>query len=92
MARPCKQKKIGCEPIAKTFLPTSAARKKLLKPIELTIEEFEAIRLKDYLGCEQKQAADIMETSQPTFHRKYTLARKKIAKALIEGRTIKIIT
>jgi len=56
----------------------------------LTVDEFEAVRLKDLEGLEQCECAAKMEISQPTFHRLVVSARKKIADALTHGKTIKI--
>jgi predicted DNA-binding protein (UPF0251 family) len=56
----------------------------------LTVDEFEAVRLKDLEGLDQSVCAEMMEISQPTFHRLVTSARKKIADALTHGKTIKI--
>jgi predicted DNA-binding protein (UPF0251 family) len=59
--------------------------------VKITIDEFEAIRLRDYHDIQQKRSAEIMGISQPTFHRILSSARKKISKALIEGTPIIII-
>ena len=40
-----------------------------LESVGLSVDEFEAIRLKDLEGLEQTAAADSMRISQPTFHR-----------------------
>jgi predicted DNA-binding protein (UPF0251 family) len=56
----------------------------------LTVDEFESIRLKDHLGLEQKEAAEKMGISQPTFSRILNEARKKIAKALVECGEIRV--
>jgi len=56
----------------------------------LKMEEMESIRLKDYLGMDQREAADHMKVSQPTFHRILTEARKKIGCALVSGKAIRI--
>ena len=56
----------------------------------LTVDEFEAVRLKDLEGLEQCECAARMEISQPTFHRLVVSARKKVADALTNGKTIKI--
>ncbi len=56
----------------------------------LTLGEFEAIRLKDLQGMEQEKAAKEMNISQPTFHRLILGARKKVADALVNNKTIKI--
>jgi predicted DNA-binding protein (UPF0251 family) len=61
-----------------------------LESICLSMDEFEAIRLKDLEGLEQTAAADSMRISQPTFHRVIEAARKKVADALVNGKAIRI--
>jgi len=56
----------------------------------LTLEELEAVRLKDYEGLDQETSAERMNISQPTFHRLLLEARKKIADALVNGKALKI--
>jgi predicted DNA-binding protein (UPF0251 family) len=56
----------------------------------LKMEEMESIRLKDYLGMDQREAADHMNVSQPTFHRILAEARRKIGCALVSGKAIRI--
>lgn len=62
-----------------------------LEVIEITAEEAEALRLKNIEDLEQTEAAKKMNTSQSTFQRILSSAYKKISKALIEGKAIKII-
>ena len=64
---------------------------KNLKPIELSVDEFEAIRFKDYHDIKQTESAEFMGISQSTFHRILNSARHKIATSLIEGRPIVIV-
>lgn len=61
-----------------------------LESVGLSVDEFEAIRLKDLEGLEQTAAADSMRISQPTFHRVIEAARKKVADALVNGKAIRI--
>jgi predicted DNA-binding protein (UPF0251 family) len=56
----------------------------------LTIDEFEAVRLKDLEGLDQSECAALMDISQPTFHRLVITARRKIADAMTHGKTIRI--
>ena len=56
----------------------------------LTIDEYEAVRLKDLLSLEQEEAAKRMNISRPTFQRLIVSARKKMADAIINGKAIKI--
>jgi len=58
--------------------------------IALTVDEFEAMRLKDLEGMDQEKAAKEMNISQPTFHRLILTARKKVADALVNNKIIKI--
>jgi len=90
MARPRRFRRISEEPQIRCFKPERDDLDSL-KPIEILIDEFEAIRLRDYHDIQQKRSAEIMGVSQPTFHRILTSARKKIAEALINGNTIVII-
>jgi predicted DNA-binding protein (UPF0251 family) len=63
---------------------------KLLINVNLTVDELEAIRLKDLEGLEQTVAAESMHISQPTFHRLIESARKKVADSLVNGKAIRI--
>ena len=58
--------------------------------IILTVAEFEAMRLKHYLDLNQKDAAERMGVSQPTFSRILESAHKKNTLALLEGKQIKV--
>ncbi|MFC1590667.1 DUF134 domain-containing protein [Candidatus Omnitrophota bacterium] len=58
--------------------------------VELTVDQFEAIRLADYKGLEQRQACKLMGISRPTFTRVLMAARKKVADGLVNGKIIKI--
>jgi predicted DNA-binding protein (UPF0251 family) len=61
-----------------------------LEETVLTVDEFEAMRLKDVEGLEQETAAGRMAVSQPTFHRILSSARAKIADAIVNGKAIRI--
>ncbi len=63
----------------------------LLKIIELTHEEWEALRLKYIDGLDQKATAKKMETSQSTLQRILSSAQKKLGEAVVTGAAIKII-
>ena len=58
--------------------------------VELTLEEVEALRLKNVEGLGQTDCAKRMDTSQSTFQRILSSAYKKTADALINGKAIKI--
>jgi len=90
MARPRIFRKISKEPEIRCFKPENE-NIQTLEPIKITLDEFEAIRLRDYHDIQQIRSSEIMGISQSTFHRILTSARKKISKALIEGNMIIIV-
>ncbi|GAB4309087.1 MAG: DUF134 domain-containing protein [Methanobacteriaceae archaeon] len=90
MPRPRRFRKIFRKPSVRCFKPDVEHEIDELEPIKISLDEFESIRLKDYHKIKQKKAAEIMGISQPTFHRTLNSAREKIAKALVEGKIIKI--
>jgi len=66
------------------FDPTGCPRTEE-ESIVLRIEEYEALGLCDYEWLTQAEAAEQMDISRPTFTRIYENARRKIARALVEG-------
>jgi predicted DNA-binding protein (UPF0251 family) len=61
-----------------------------LKEVRLSVEEAEAIRLKDIEGLAQDDCAQKMSVSRPTFARILLSARKQTADALLNGKAIRI--
>jgi uncharacterized protein len=90
MPRPRRYRRILKDPQTRCFNPENEEID-VSNPIEIKIDEFEAIRLRDYLDIQQKKSAELMGISQPTFHRILTSARKKISEALIDGKKIAIV-
>lgn len=89
MPRPRLRRRVRFNPTAKYFKPQGIPLR-LLDEVELSLEEMEAIRLKDFVGLEQTEAAEKMKTSQSTFQRILAVARKKVADAFINGKAIRI--
>ena len=89
MPRPRLRRRICFQPNITYFKPQGIPLRELEESI-LTFDEMEAVRLKDLEQLEQKQCADKMKISQPTFHRLIVQARKKLAEAIIKGKAIKI--
>ncbi|MGD9014791.1 MAG: DUF134 domain-containing protein [Candidatus Omnitrophota bacterium] len=58
--------------------------------IDLKMEEFEAIRLIDFLDLKQREAARSMRVSQQTFSRILRRARRTLSDAFIHGKIIRI--
>lgn len=61
-----------------------------LEEVVLTKEEMEAVKLKDFDGLEQTEAAEKMKTSQSTFQRILFSARAKVAEAIVKGKALRI--
>ena len=61
-----------------------------LGEVILSVEELEALRLKDVDGLSQSKAAEKMGISQPTFFRVLSTARKKVADGVVNGKAIRI--
>ncbi len=89
MVRPRRFRNVGQVPGINYFKPTGVTVREL-EEIILTVDEYEAIRLKDFEGFEQEEAAKKMNISQPTLHRLIFSARKKIAEAIVQGKAIRI--
>ncbi|NQU78159.1 DUF134 domain-containing protein [Candidatus Woesearchaeota archaeon] len=89
MPRPCKKRRVRCQPDSSYFKP-AGVRKSELEESVLTVDGFEAVRLKDLLGLDQTECAEKMNVSQPTFHRILLSARNAIADAIINGKAIRI--
>lgn len=86
--RPKKERVVQATPKISQFSP----RGKPGRPDEigLSIDQFEALRLVDYLGLKQGQAASQMGISRQTVGRILRQARKSVSDALIRGKIIRI--
>jgi len=89
MPRPCKCRRVCCNPQANYFKPRGIPVSRL-EEIVLTIDEFEAVRLADLEGLYQEDAAKKMNVSRQTFGNIIAAAHKKIADAIINARALKI--
>ena len=89
MPRPRLYRRIMFSPNVTYFKPQGVPMR-FLEVVELTVEEAEALRLKNIKDFGQKEAAKKMNTTQSTFQRILSSAYKKITEALIEGKAIKI--
>ena len=89
MPRMKKNRMVHQPPLFNSFKPTGIRRDEI-SSISLSLDEFEAIRLADYLGMEHLEASEEMEISRSTFTRLLDSARKKIALFLVEGRELSI--
>ena len=89
MARPLKQRCIGSPPRTAVFKPLGIPLSHLDLAV-LSLDELEAIRLADYQGYTQEQAAVTMNVSRPTFGRILAKAHRTIAEALSLGKALRI--
>jgi len=89
MPRPQKERIIFKQPIFTRFKP-AGIKASVLERIDLTIDEYEAIRLADYLGYNHLNASKEMNISRSTFSRLVDKARNKIASFIIEGKELDI--
>ena len=89
MARPEKERIIHNPPMFSEFKPVGVAGRSLTQ-IKLSLDEYEAFRLADFVGLPHIEAADEMEISRSTFTRLIEKARKKIADFIIQGKFLTI--
>lgn len=89
MAKPKKSRNVKYPPMAVYFKPQGIPMFHL-QQVTLSLDEYEAIRLVDYEGHDQEEAAGIMSVSRPTCARIMESAHKKIAEALTLAKAISI--
>ena len=73
-----------------TYFKPAGIPLRVLEESRLSLEEVEAIRLKDLDGLEQEECAAKMNVSRQTFQRVLGAARRNIADALFHGKAIRI--
>lgn len=82
-------RKISSPPKIKGFKPYGGAETTdSVEKVMLQIEEYEAIKMCDYDQFTHCEASQMMGISRPTFTRIYSIARQKMAKAMVEGHQI----
>ena len=89
MPRPVQPRTIEFVPRVTFFKPAGIPRIEL-EEIALTLDELEAVRLADLNGLYQEQAAPKMDISRSAFARILESARRKIADALVHGKSLKL--
>jgi predicted DNA-binding protein (UPF0251 family) len=89
VARPMKWRKVCCLPQRNRFGPLGApADGKSF--VNMTVDEYEAIRLIDLEGFTQEECAKQMNVARTTVQGIYTEARKKLAESLVNGKVLLI--
>ena len=89
MARPEKERLVFKPPLFTEFKPIGIVRKEVME-IQLSLDEYEALRLADHLGLSHEEAAEEMEISRSTFSRLIEKTRSKIADFIISGKVLTI--
>lgn len=89
MGRPSKVRKVGKIPKCREFIPEIQDEQNG-QSIIMTIDEYETLRLIDYLGFTQDECAVSMDVARTTVQAIYQDARRKMARFVIEGCRLKI--
>ncbi len=87
MPRPCKRRCVSSLPNTNKFGPLDKQANEI---ISMGIEEYEVIKLIDLEKLTQNEAADKLDVSRATVQSIYKSAREKLAKAIVEVKTIHI--
>lgn len=89
MARPRKWRRVCSLPESNRFGPLGVPRDPS-KFITMSVDEYEAIRLIDLEGFTQAECAVQMKVARTTVQGIYAKARVKLAKSLVNGKTLMI--
>ena len=89
MPRPRKARRVCCKPSVYYFKPRGIPVYELDETL-LSHDELESLRLADYLGYSQEQAAGEMQISRATFGRTIESARRKVSDGILNGKAIRI--
>ncbi len=89
MGRPPLWRRVDSIPEITYFKPAGIPLAQL-QEVRLSVEEAEAIRLKDIEKLEQEECAQKMNISRTTFARVLTSSRQKVADALLNGKGLRI--
>lgn len=86
LPRPIRKRRVYQQPGSFWFTGNQPSRGEVV----LTLDEFEAVRLCDYVGLEQGEVAKRLEVARSTFQNILNQARKKLAEVLIYGKDLRI--
>lgn len=87
MTRPKLPRCLSCNPCNCNLTPKGISTGE----VGLMPDEIEALKLHDLDGLDQKEAAEMMKISQPTFARIIKKARKKVSDAILNGKSIRAL-
>ncbi len=89
MPRNTKCRKIFCFPDYYGFVPEEVGADHI-ETILMSLDEYEVIRLLDYEGLNQQECALRMDVARTTVTAMYENARKKLVRAIVEGKRLRI--
>ncbi len=89
MPRPRKCRMVCGLPRVNEFIP-GRLQEPNQETIVMTVDEYEAVRLIDHEDLSQEECGEYMNIARTTVQQIYTNARKKIARALVEGLILRI--
>lgn len=89
MARPMKWRKVCCLPERNKFGPLDSALEDEYH-VNMTVDEYETIRLIDLEGFTQEECAKQMNIARTTVQGIYIEARRKLAESLVNGKVLTI--
>jgi len=87
MPRPRKWRKVCCLPDNSRFGPLDCSTNATIA-INMTVDEYETIRLIDLEGFTQEECAKQMNIARTTVQGIYEDARKKLAESLVNGKVL----
>lgn len=90
MPRPNKPRRVCQLPAHTHFFSQEYSTHTTKQGLLLSIEEYETIRLLDYMGMTQQEAAEQMGTGRTTVQALYIQARRKFSRFLVEGTPLTI--
>lgn len=88
MPRPRKCRNVCSLPKYTEFIPKSGSE--LGECVVLSVDEYETVRLIDYLGLTQEECGEFMGVARTTVQQIYTDARGKLAECLVRGLSLRI--
>jgi predicted DNA-binding protein (UPF0251 family) len=89
MPRPLKSRTVNGRPAVTIFKPAGIPKFEL-EEVVLTLDEFEAMRLADFQGLYQDDAAASMNVSRQTLGNILVAAHRKLADCLVNGKALRI--
>lgn len=89
MPRPKKWRRVCCLPESNRFGPLDLPGE-IGVPIQMTVDEYETIRLIDLEAFTQEECAAKMDIARTTVQWIYNDARRKLAESLVNGKTLLI--